>query len=94
MYIKCLHYIQYNCGRCAPKKGTQRRRSSHLWPTQQLETPQRVSSDSLGVGADRDRAQKRARSPAMSPGSAKALSGNANVILDVFDEIFDVEGAP
>ena len=51
MYIKCLYYIQYNCGCCALKKGVQCQRFSQLWPTQQLETPQRVSSDSLGVGA-------------------------------------------
>ena len=68
MYIKCLYYIQYNCGRCT------------------LKIP--------GGGHDRDRAQKRARSPAMSPGSAEALSGNADIVLDVFDKIFDVEGAP
>ena len=47
-----------------------------------------------GGGRDRDRVQKRAQSPAMLPGSAEVLSGNASVGLDVFDKVFAVEGAP
>ena len=47
-----------------------------------------------GGGRDQNRAQKRIRSLAMSPGSAEVLSGNADVVFDVFNRIFDVEGVP
>ena len=30
----------------------------------------------------------------MLPGSAKALSGNTDVVFNFVDDIFDVEGAP
>jgi hypothetical protein len=41
-----------------------------------------------------DRVPGRAQSLATSPGSAEALSGDANIDFTVVDEIFDVEGAP
>ena len=62
----------------------------HVDPAMQLQTSQIKSY----LVNDRDQVQKCAQSPAMSPGSAEALSGNTGVGLDVFDKVFAVEGAP
>ena len=42
---------------------------------------------------DRNQAQKCAQSAALSPGSAKALPGNADMVFVPFDKLINVEGA-